>query len=186
MGDSFDKIKEEIRILSKLDHPNICKYYETYESPKHFYLIMEYCGGGDLFDEITQKENEMTENKAAEIMKKLILAINHCHSLNIAHRDLKPENIMYTEDGKDIKIIDFGLSKLVPNKNDPMKTLVGTPYYVAPEVLDGIYGFECDCWSLGVIMYTLLSGYLPFYGTSPAEVFDRIRNGAITFSQKEF
>lgn len=70
-------------------------------------------------------------------MKKLCQAINHCHSNNIVHRDLKPENIMYTEDGQDIKIIDFGLSKLIENRNSPMKTLVGTPYYVAPEVLQG-------------------------------------------------
>ncbi len=75
-----------------------------------------------------------------------------------------------------MKIIDFGLSKLVKKDDDKMKTLVGTPYYVAPEVLDGIYGFECDSWSLGVIMYTLLSGYLPFYGKTPGEVFEKIKN----------
>ena len=113
IGDSLKKIKEEIKILAKLDHPNICKYYETYESPKSFYIIMEYCGGGDLFDRITQRDGEMTELSAAEIMKKLFQAINHCHSKNVAHRDLKPENIMYSEDGSDIKIIDFGLSKLI-------------------------------------------------------------------------
>lgn len=99
---------------------------------------MEYCGGGDLFDKITsQEDGEMTELKASVIMKKLFQAINHCHSNNVAHRDLKPENIMYTEDGEDIKIIDFGLSKLIQAKQDSMKTLVGTPYYVAPEVLLG-------------------------------------------------
>ena len=128
----------------------------------------------------------MTECKAAEVMQKLLLAINHCHSNKVAHRDLKPENIMYTSDGLDVKIIDFGLSKLITKENDQMKTLVGTPYYVAPEVLDGVYGFECDAWSLGVIMYTLLSGYLPFYGKSPGEVFDKIKNCSLTFEQKEF
>ena len=115
-------------------------------------------------------------------MRKLFHAINHCHSNNIAHRDLKPENVMYTEDGEDIKIIDFGLGKIAQEKTDSMRTLVGTPYYVAPEVLQGQYGFECDCWSLGVIMYTILSGYLPFYGTTPGEVFERIKNGTVTFS----
>jgi len=136
--------------LSKLDHPNICKYYETYESPKNVYLVMEYCGTKDLFDKITNQVDgcHFTERKAAVLMRKLLLAINHCHSNGVIHRDLKPENIMYNQQGTsngkgdmwsdDIKIIDFGLSKIVQNpKNCSLSTLVGTPYYVAPEVLDG-------------------------------------------------
>ena len=118
-------------------------------------------------------------------MKKLFFAINHCHSLNIVHRDLKPENIMYTEEEDEIKIIDFGLSKAM-DKPGHLKTLVGTPYYVSPEVLDGDYSIECDCWSLGVIMYTLLSGYLPFYGQTPGEVFSQIRDAPLSFEQPEF
>ena len=114
---NLDRMKQEIKILGQLDHPNICKYYETYESPKHFYLVMEYCGGGDLFDRITEKRDEaFTEQKCAQIMKKVFLAINHCHSLKIVHRDLKPENIMYSEKDNEIKIIDFGLSKALDNK----------------------------------------------------------------------
>ncbi len=99
IGENLKKLKQEIKILSKLDHPNICKYYETYESPKHVYLVMEYCGGGDLFDKITsQKDGTLfSETKAASIMKKLFLGINHCHSNGVVHRDLKPENIMYKE-----------------------------------------------------------------------------------------
>ena len=186
IGDGvLEKLKQEIKILSRLDHPNICKYYETYESPKHVYLVMEYCSGQDLFEKITNTKEggSFTEQKAAFIMKKLFLAINHCHSNGVTHRDLKPENIMYKEnkdqktsyDQADIKIIDFGLSKMLqPSELVSMKTLVGTPYYVAPEVLDGDYGKECDCWSLGVIMYAVLSGCLPFYGQTPKEVFDKI------------
>ena len=94
----IEKIKLEVAILSQLDHPNISRYYETYESPKHIYLVMEYCGGVDLFERIVKNKDSFTEEKAAQIMKCLFLAINHCHSNNIAHRDLKPENIMYSED----------------------------------------------------------------------------------------
>lgn len=102
-------IRDEIKILSDLDHPNIIKYYETYESPNYIYLVMEYCQGCELFDKLTNDHMQFTETECAKIMKSLFLAVNHCHSNGIAHRDLKPENIMYSEDGR-IKIIDFGLS----------------------------------------------------------------------------
>lgn len=192
--EELELIKQEIMILSKLDHPNISKYYETYESPKNIYLVMEYCGGVDLFDRIVKNKDTFTESKAAEIMKCLFLAINHCHSNNIAHRDLKPENIMYNEDNStdsydSVKIIDFGLSKQTNPANEAAKklqTVVGTPFYVAPEVLTGDYDAECDNWSLGVIMYVLLSGYLPFYGKNEREVFTKIKAGELSFEQKEF
>ena len=177
---------DEITILKNLDHPNIIKYFETYENNKYFYIVMEYCAGGELFDVIAkkaQKEGSFNESEAAEMMKKLLKAINHCHSQNIAHRDIKPENIMITEDG-DLKLIDFGLSKQVKNKK--MKTIVGTPYYIAPEVLQGKYGLKCDIWSLGVIMYILLSGYLPFGGDNAKDIFQKVTNGIYTFDQKEW
>jgi calcium-dependent protein kinase len=179
-----------------LDHPNISKYYETYDSPKNIYLVMEYCGGVDLFDKIVKNKDSFSEQKAAQIMKCLFLAINHCHSLNIAHRDLKPENIMYDEEVEmntdlsevryeQIKIIDFGLSKQ-RSTNKKLSTIVGTPFYVAPEVLSGDYDFECDNWSLGVIMHVLVSGYLPFYGQNEREVFEKIKKADLKFDQEEF
>lgn len=111
-------MKTEIQILSSLDHPNICRYYETYESPNYIYLVMEYCAGGDLFSKLTQSTQKFNEAYVRELMRKLFLAINHCHSNNIVHRDLKPENIMFGSDvdddtySTDIKIIDFGLSRV--------------------------------------------------------------------------
>lgn len=189
LGNNIEYIREEIKILSSLDHPNIIKYYETYESPKYMYLVMEYCGGGELFDRITKsKDEKFDEKQAAIIMKKLLSAINHCHANQIAHRDLKPENIMYVgkEDDADIKIIDFGLSKKKSGKNVSLDTVVGTPYYVAPEVLKGTYGYECDMWSLGVIMYILLSGCLPFSGANAPEVFEKVKTANFTFETKEW
>ena len=144
---------------------------------------MEYCGGVDLFDKIVKNNDSFSEQKVADIMKCLFLAMNHCHSNNVAHRDLKPENIMC--DGDQIKIIDFGLSKQ-KSSNQRLKTIVGTPFYVAPEVLSGDYDFECDNWSLGVIMYVLLSGYLPFHGSNDAEVFAKIKTCQVSFDQTEF
>lgn len=116
LKDHLDSIKEEVRILTKLDHPNIVKYYETYDDTKYMYLVMEYCNGGELFDKIAHQKNQMfNESEAAKIMKKLLRAITHCHAQGVVHRDIKPENIMYGRDGE-IKLIDFGLSKRVTDK----------------------------------------------------------------------
>ncbi|CAI2367388.1 unnamed protein product [Moneuplotes crassus] len=170
-------IKDEIKILQSLDHPNIIRYHETYENEKFFYLVMEYCEGGELFDKLTSKEKKFTEQDAAKIMRKLFHAISHCHAQGITHRDLKPENIMFNKKSNDeiseVKIIDFGLSQ--QNQGEKMNLICGTPYYVAPEVFDNNgYGSECDIWSLGVIMYILLSGYLPFHGSNLAEICESI------------
>ena len=105
----LDFIRQEFRILSTLDHPNIVKYYETYEDAKYLYMVMEHCPGGELLDRVTNRSN-FNELEASIIMKDIFRAINHCHSLNIAHRDIKPENLMYGEDSR-IKLIDFGLAK---------------------------------------------------------------------------
>lgn len=100
---------------------------------------MEYCPGGELFDKIAaQKDQMFSEGEAAKIMKKLLRAINHCHASGVVHRDIKPENIMYGKDGE-IKLIDFGLSKTVAGKHTQLTTIAGTPYYMAPEVIDGDY-----------------------------------------------
>jgi calcium-dependent protein kinase len=105
-----DAIRQEVKILTKLDHPNIVKYYETYDDAKFLYLVMEYCSGGELFDKIAKKKNQVfNESEAAEIIKKLLRAVNHCHSVGVVHRDIKPENIMYGRDGE-VKLIDFGLA----------------------------------------------------------------------------
>ena len=188
MKKSYEKIMQEIIALKKLDHPNVVKYHETYEDEKNIYFVMEYCSGGDLYDRITNMETTFTEEETALIMEKLFLAINHCHYNGVVHRDIKPENIMYSssQPKSEVKLIDFGLAKVVHqselHKQDlKLETVVGTPYYVAPEVLLGDYSKSCDIWSLGVIMYLLLSGELPFGGDNTPEIFKNLRKGQANF-----
>ena len=187
LGNTIDYINQEIDILQKLDHPNIVKYYEAYESDKYIYLVMEYCEGEELFDKLSALDAEpLTEANAKVLMKKLLQAINHCHANNIAHRDIKPENIMFKEQNGEftgIKLIDFGLAQ---SAEQAISDMVGTPYYLAPEVLKKQYGIKCDIWSMGVIMYILLSGYLPFAGGSAPEVFKKIQSGEFSFDQEEW
>ena len=175
---------EEVAILNQLDHPNIVKYYETYDDQKYIYLVMEYIHGFQLFEMITAQENQtFTEQIAAGYMKSLFQAVNHCHAVDVIHRDIKPENIMITKEGS-VRLIDFGLSKASKNKN--LSTVAGTPYYMAPEVLEGSYGQKADLWSLGVLLYTLVSGYLPFQGTNSHEVFRKIKEADFHFNHVEF
>lgn len=117
-------------------------------------------------------------------MKSLFQAINHCHAQNIVHRDIKPDNIMITNNNT-VRLIDFGLSKASRN-NRQLTTMAGTPYYMAPEVLEGSYSKKADIWSLGVLLYTLVCGYLPFQGSNAAEVFRKIKEADYHFNHVEF
>ncbi len=130
------RLKYEIDILKNLTHPNILRLFEVFEDKKQIYLVTEFCSGGELFDEI-QKRNTFTERDAAGIIKQLLSAIAYCHNQNVCHRDLKPENILMDEnDKKTIKLIDFGTSQVF-NEGEKMELVLGTPYYIAPEVLHG-------------------------------------------------
>jgi len=121
---------------------------------------------------------------AADYMRRLFGALNHMHSQGVVHRDIKPENIMLTKEDE-LKLIDFGLSKRQQGTKK-LKTIAGTPYYMAPEVLDGQYDSKCDCWSLGVLLYVFMSGYLPFQGENRNEVFSKIQHGRFHFKHEEF
>lgn len=179
-------LKRELDVLRMIDHPNVINYYETYEDEKYLHIVMELCTGGDLFDKLIDM-GTLNESEVAALMKKLLLAVNHIHGLSIVHRDLKPENFLFAsrEPGAEIKIIDFGMSIKHQATND-LTTLVGTPYYLAPEVLRGRYGRECDVWSLGVTMYLMLCGYQPFEGEDMREIFARISKGMFDFSRREW
>lgn len=165
----------EIQALKELDHPNILKIYEIYEDKRSFYIVMEYCSGGELFD-VVIKRRHFTDREAQTIMFQLLSAVSYFHDRNIIHRDLKPENILL-EDSKEffIKIADFGNSVIYQNRK--LKGCFGSVYYIAPEVLANNYNQKCDVWSCGVIMYILLTGRPPFNGRTDDEIFKNIKIG---------
>ena len=182
----INSLKEEVEILSKLSHPNIMQLYEVYNDKTNFYIVSEFCQGGELFDAISKKGN-FNENEASKIMKQVLSAITYSHQNNIVHRDLKPENILLEDKGNDsiIKIIDWGCAKNF-NKNEKLTNKDGTPYYIAPEVLEGYYDEKCDIWSCGVILYIMLCGYPPFDGENEEEILDKVKKGNFEFPKEEW
>ena len=156
--------KDEIDILKISQHPNIVKIYDVFDTIDYIYIVMEYCGGGDLFSYIEKTHYKLPEPRVCEIIHKLSMAIYYIHSYGIVHRDLKPENILMTDDSDkaDIRLVDFGLSKIV-GPGQKCKEPYGTLSFVAPEVLRGKeYDKSVDLWSLGITTYLLLCGFLPF------------------------
>jgi len=172
----------EIDILKHLDHPSIMKIYEFSANIKGYYIVSEYLPGGELFDAIA-KRKQFLEVDVANIMRQLIGAISYCHSRHVMHRDLKPENILIDAIEGDmiyVKIVDFG-NALFCAPDKAISEKVGSIYYVAPEILNGHHTYKCDVWSLGVIMYILLSGRVPFNGSSEKKIFKAIMEGSFTF-----
>ena len=186
-----DRFKVEIDLLKATDHPYIVKLYELYEDNFNLYLVMEECKGGELFDKLAQRaknKNMYSESEAAEIMIKIMGAINYCHSHGVCHRDLKPENILLTDNNDlgTIKIADFGLSRIFSNDNKIMTSVVGTTYYMAPEVLRSKYTEKCDIWSLGCILYIMLSGRPPFHSKNEEDLIKKIKSKSYSFNYPEF
>ena len=197
----LSKFKNEINVLSKVDHPNIIRLYEIFEDERYISLIMEYCQGGELFQKINdlaEKDQSFSEKEAVKIFKQLMSAVSYCHSQGICHRDLKPENILFlTKDpNSPIKIIDFGLSKIFGEikpimkgnkvEKNIMSLRVGTAYYMSPEVLQGNYDNKCDIWACGVILYIMLCGYPPFDGETENDILKAISKKKFFFPEEEW
>lgn len=173
-GDDIKLLLREVQIMRQLDHPNILKLYEVYESSEEFLLVMELVTGKELFDKIVER-GQYPEKEAANIVRQIVSAVAYLHEHGIAHRDLKPENLLTSGDGASevIKIADFGFSKNFGE--DKLKTSCGSPGYVAPEVLTNEdYDNSVDMWSVGVIIYILLCGYPPFYADNAPALFKKI------------
>ena len=176
------EIKNEINILKTLSHPNIVKIYEFFDTVLYYYIVTEYCKKGELFSYI---KNKYSEKQLAVLFYQVFSGLCYLHEKKILHRDLKLENLMVSEIEKDIitgeeyfwiKIIDFGTAKIF-EKNKTEKAVIGSSYYIAPEVLRQRYNEKCDTWSVGVILYMTLVGVAPFDGRTDEDIIKRIKIG---------
>ncbi|MBA0819799.1 hypothetical protein Gohar_003754, partial [Gossypium harknessii] len=160
----LEDVRREVEIMRHLPkHPNIVTFREAFEDKEAIYLVMELCRGGELFDRILAK-GHYSERAAATIIKTILEIVKVCHEHGVIHRDLKPENFLFADESESapIKAIDFGLS-IFYESGQRFSDIVGSPYYMAPEVLKRNYGEEVDVWSIGVILYILLCGVPPFW-----------------------
>ncbi|XP_069500771.1 MAP/microtubule affinity-regulating kinase 4 isoform X2 [Ambystoma mexicanum] len=173
---SLQKLFREVRIMKGLNHPNIVKLFEVIETEKTLYLVMEYASGGEVFDYLVS-HGRMKEKEARAKFRQIVSAVHYCHQKNIVHRDLKAENLLLDADAN-IKIADFGFSNEF-TLGSKLDTFCGSPPYAAPELFQGkkYDGPEVDIWSLGVILYTLVSGSLPFDGQNLKELRERVLRG---------
>ncbi|XP_013100324.2 MAP/microtubule affinity-regulating kinase 3 isoform X5 [Stomoxys calcitrans] len=173
---SLQKLFREVRIMKMLDHPNIVKLFQVIETEKTLYLVMEYASGGEVFDYLVL-HGRMKEKEARVKFRQIVSAVQYCHQKRIIHRDLKAENLLLDSE-LNIKIADFGFSnEFTPGSK--LDTFCGSPPYAAPELFQGkkYDGPEVDVWSLGVILYTLVSGSLPFDGSTLRELRERVLRG---------
>ena len=178
-------VLNELYILKKIDQQNVIKIYEFYSDEKNFYLITEYCSGGDLYT--ATKNQNLSEKQVANIIYQILLALNNLHKMKIMHRDLKPENILISKKEENglyrIKLCDFGTSHIF-KIGEKEKSITGSSYYIAPEVLNKKYDFKCDLWSVGVIMYVLLTKKIPFHGQSDKDVRKNIKKKSSKYIKK--
>eukprot|EP00419_Tripos_fusus_P024507 CAMPEP_0172715822 /NCGR_PEP_ID=MMETSP1074-20121228/67767_1 /TAXON_ID=2916 /ORGANISM="Ceratium fusus, Strain PA161109" /LENGTH=453 /DNA_ID=CAMNT_0013540441 /DNA_START=50 /DNA_END=1411 /DNA_ORIENTATION=- len=180
-----ERCKKEVDILKVMDHPNIVRLHETFQDGHNTCLITELCHGGDLFTRI-QEAGHLSEMQVAVVVPQLLRAVLYMHSNQVCHRDLKPENLLlatcgHVEEGR-LRIADFGVARHF-EPGQPLATCTGTAHFAAPEVLEGTYDEQCDLWSCGVNMYTMLCGHPPFLGESDAEVLASVCQGYFNFDE---
>ncbi|KAF9675652.1 hypothetical protein SADUNF_Sadunf09G0054600 [Salix dunnii] len=181
--EDVEDVRREVQIMHHLTgQPNIVELKGAYEDKHSVHLVMELCAGGELFDRIIAK-GHYTERAAASLLRTIVQIVHTCHSMGVIHRDLKPENflLLSKHENSPLKATDFGLSVFYKS-GEVFKDIVGSAYYIAPEVLKRRYGPEADIWSVGVMLYILLSGVPPFWAESEHGIFNAILRGHIDFT----
>ncbi|KAL3819689.1 hypothetical protein ACJIZ3_005594 [Penstemon smallii] len=182
---SIEDVRREVKMLRALSgHKNLVQFYDACEDEENVYVVMELCKGGELLDRILSRGGKYSEEDAKIVMVQILSVVAYCHLQGVVHRDLKPENFLFTskDDNSPLKAIDFGLSDYV-KPDERLNDIVGSAYYVAPEVLHRSYGTEADMWSIGVIAYILLCGSRPFWSRTESGIFRAVLKADPSFDE---
>ncbi|KAI4319636.1 hypothetical protein MLD38_033214 [Melastoma candidum] len=182
---AIEDVRREVKILRALTgHRNLVQFHDAYEDVDNVYIVMELCKGGELLDRILSRGGKYSEEDARVVIVQILSAVSYCHMQGVVHRDLKPENFLFTTKDEDspLKAIDFGLSDYV-KPDERLNDIVGSAYYVSPEVLHRAYGTEADMWSIGVIAYILLCGSRPFWARTESGIFRAVLKADPSFDE---
>ncbi|KAH7415601.1 hypothetical protein KP509_14G053400 [Ceratopteris richardii] len=182
---AIEDVRREVKILKALTgHRNLVKFYDVYEDNANVYIVMELCEGGELLDRILSRGGKYPEEDAKVVIAQILNIVAFCHFQGVVHRDLKPENFLFTakDENAELKAIDFGLSDFV-RPDERLNDIVGSAYYVAPEVLHRSYSIEADVWSIGVITYILLCGSRPFWARTESGIFRSVLKSEPSFDE---
>ena len=196
--DQTESLSREVALLRDMNYRGIIRLVDVFEDDECVHLVTDLCAGGSLFDRIIKKKvggdgggrrRCFAEGDASRIVREILGAVSYMHRRGVAHRDIKPENLLFetTEEDSPVKVIDFGLAREhVGGQDEPMRDSVGSPYYIAPEVLRGEYDRSCDLWSVGVVAYVLLCGYPPFNGADRAGIYRSVLDGRYRFPSRDW
>lgn len=178
-----ERLANEMAILRVVDHPNILRLLDVVDHGDATYLVTEYISGGELFGYIVER-GHLPEAEAIELFAQIVSAVASFHSRLIIHRDLKPENMLLTQDHREVKVIDFGLGAMLPSAEEVLTLACGSPHYAAPEMLlgEGYDGRKADMWSLGVCLYAMLCGCLPFDEEDMEVLYDKTIAGDYNYN----